>query len=403
MSASAPPIEKEKDECKFCDSPLLEKGILDLYKVGYRFCNSCGDFIINQGEKTAKLYEGMKDIDTASCDKCKMSLFIYVISTIETDGRVPIIHRICCNCSKKVISESCVNKLSEGGIKLSDELTIVSEGDELTLGMKGYSLFFRMIVDPIRMLANSVVVDPIRVVCDFFRCNPMIFKTFMGVLFLSWIWYLTSLFFVCTVIPIIIAHEYGHLIAMNMVNMKTSGMIMIPGIGLIAVAKEEIFPGKKEFYIAIAGPLVGYVAICMMIFSYLYIVPNETILAVAGLATIIHILNLLPVAPLDGGRMFRSACYLIGKWPGIILSILFWGASVSLCVYMEAWFITVLLVVFGYAELLVFRKKEKLPKRKIIMGLMFLCLYFMFFCVFFVLFATVNDSEIRYLMQVMVK
>ena len=90
----------------------------------------------------------------------------------------------------------------------------------------------------------------------------------------------------------IIMHELAHMIMALLLNVDIKEIILLP-FGVIAKYTGNI-KLVKEFFIALAGPIASFV------FAYIY--HNDVYLKVNLL---ILLFNLIPIYPLDGGRIIK--------------------------------------------------------------------------------------------------
>src|ERR1700683_5600103 len=120
--------------------------------------------------------------------------------------------------------------------------------------------------------------------------------------------------FAVIILGMLIIHEYGHLRCMKHYGMKTRGIYLIPLFGAAAVA-EDNFPSRRaEATVALAGPLTG--AMLAAGTGLVYVATrNGAFAAAAAWMALINLFNLLPVVPLDGGRVVKSITCSIGSPP----------------------------------------------------------------------------------------
>jgi len=120
-------------------------------------------------------------------------------------------------------------------------------------------------------------------------------------------------------------HEYGHLWAMKRCGIKTKGMFFLPGFGAVAVAEERFGSARNEAYIAIMGPIFGLVFFVFPIMYLFWYTGNPQWAAVAAIMAFINLINLLPINPLDGGRILKSLAYseklAASLWITVIVSL----------------------------------------------------------------------------------
>lgn len=108
-------------------------------------------------------------------------------------------------------------------------------------------------------------------------------------------------------------HESGHAIAMRAFGWKDLTMFFVPFIGAIVTGRPREAATWQQSVVLLAGPLPGLVAGLALLLT---VDPaQQTWRMVATMAVMINLFNLLPVTPLDGGRLVESA--LFARWPRV--------------------------------------------------------------------------------------
>jgi len=111
--------------------------------------------------------------------------------------------------------------------------------------------------------------------------------------------------YIAALLVVLLIHEFGHFIAMKLYNYQNVKMFIVPLLGAFVSGKKQSVSQKQMSIIVLAGPLPG-----IIIGSILYMLdksnPNETIKMLANVFIFINIFNLLPVYPLDGGRLLEN-------------------------------------------------------------------------------------------------
>ena len=159
------------------------------------------------------------------------------------------------------------------------------------------------------------------------------------------------------ILVLLLLHEGGHLVAMKMRGMKTKGMYFIPFLGAAAVSEDEFPSREAEGFVALMGPTVG-LALCL--FSYLLyeITGDIEFAAAAGWMALINLLNLLPIMPLDGGRVLRSISFSFNSRSGMYFT--FFGMIIGTIVLIKMGvYLFVILIPIGILEVLFDHKEEK--------------------------------------------
>ena len=111
------------------------------------------------------------------------------------------------------------------------------------------------------------------------------------------------------IVLLIFVHEMGHVLAAVALGIPVSAPIFIPFVGAAIVMKQNPRDAISEAIMAYAGPLAGGVGswACLLA-GRAYDVP---LLVVVGAFSFgINLFNLIPVPPLDGGRI----CAAVSRW-----------------------------------------------------------------------------------------
>lgn len=103
-------------------------------------------------------------------------------------------------------------------------------------------------------------------------------------------------------ILLIYIHEMGHALMMNRLGIKAGAPIFIPFVGAIIAMKELPRNAYNESLIAAGGPVLGTIGatVCLII---AWQVNSNFFYALASVGFMINLFNMLPISPLDGGRM----------------------------------------------------------------------------------------------------
>jgi Zn-dependent protease len=103
-------------------------------------------------------------------------------------------------------------------------------------------------------------------------------------------------------IGLMLVHEMGHFIAARQRSLAVSTPTFIPFVGAWIQLKDQPMDAETEAYVAAAGPFLGTVGATLV-----YFWGRETgsglLLAIAYGGFFLNFFNLIPLSPLDGGRM----------------------------------------------------------------------------------------------------
>ena len=133
-------------------------------------------------------------------------------------------------------------------------------------------------------------------------------------------------------IALMFAHEMGHYVAARQCGLDVGAPAFIPFVGAWINLKEQPRDVRTEAYVAVAGPLVGTVA-AVAVYLWGRWTGSTLLLAIAYAGLFLNLFNLLPVSPLDGGRItaiISPRVWLIGA--PVMLAMLFYRPSPILAI-----------------------------------------------------------------------
>lgn len=138
-------------------------------------------------------------------------------------------------------------------------------------------------------------------------------------------------------VGLIFVHEMGHYVAARQRGLKVGLPTFIPFMGAWIQLKELPHDAETEAYVGLAGPLIGSVGALACYFAARQGGDSTTwLLAVSYAGFFLNLFNLIPVSPLDGGRITA------------VLSPRIWllGAPVLVAVLVtqRAWVLLIILV-----------------------------------------------------------
>lgn len=116
--------------------------------------------------------------------------------------------------------------------------------------------------------------------------------------------------FAIGLITMLFIHEMGHIIALKIKGYSAPGPVFIPMLGAVIFAPRFENP-EDEAFIGYGGPLVGGLA-ALILFGVWALVPkpSDILLMTSYIAAYLNLFNLIPIRPLDGGRITQ----VIGSW-----------------------------------------------------------------------------------------
>lgn len=135
--------------------------------------------------------------------------------------------------------------------------------------------------------------------------------------------------FALAVMVQLFVHEYGHVHAMRRTGMKVRGMYFVPFLGALAVTEDAFTSRRQQAYVALNGPLWG--SLIALVPAALWWWTGDAMWAtIAAWWALINLFNMLPISPLDGGRVMQAFACSYSSGLGLALSALGLVAAIAL-------------------------------------------------------------------------
>jgi Zn-dependent protease len=138
-----------------------------------------------------------------------------------------------------------------------------------------------------------------------------LFSMFVSAAFYVW---LGGWWFGIGLVVLLFVHEMGHVFEAKRQGLPVSAPLFIPFMGALITMKQMPQNAWREAQVAIAGPLLGSAgALGLYIAGVAF--DSRPLKALAFLGFFLNLFNLLPVIPLDGGRItaaLHPALWLVG-------------------------------------------------------------------------------------------
>lgn len=103
-------------------------------------------------------------------------------------------------------------------------------------------------------------------------------------------------------VALLLVHEMGHFLAARQRGLDVGSPTFIPFVGAWIELKEKPMDVETEAYVAAAGPFLGTLG-ATAVYFWGRESGSSLLLAVAYTGFFLNFFNLIPLSPLDGGRM----------------------------------------------------------------------------------------------------
>jgi len=171
-------------------------------------------------------------------------------------------------------------------------------------------------------------------------------KTSLSMLLMIWTYsWLFGWPFAAGFVVLIFVHEMGHVIAAKWLGMPVTAPIFIPFVGAYITMKQNPRDAWTEALMAYGGPLAGCIGSWICWYAALQF-HQHWLMAVASASFVINLFNMIPVPPLDGGRI----CAAVSPWFWFI-GLLLLGAAVFYFHAISSVFIIIIVLIVAFPRL----------------------------------------------------
>lgn len=135
-------------------------------------------------------------------------------------------------------------------------------------------------------------------------------------------------------VALLFVHEMGHFMAARQRGLKVGAPTFIPFVGAWIQLKDLPHDAETEAYVGLGGPLLGSLGALLCYFVARDAGPEDRwLLAVAYGGFFLNLFNLIPLSPLDGGRItavLSPRLWLLGV--PILMGVFWWNPSPMLLI-----------------------------------------------------------------------
>ena len=139
----------------------------------------------------------------------------------------------------------------------------------------------------------------------------------ISIIFYSWLF---GPLFAIGFVALLGIHETGHWLMARRLGIATSFPIFVPGLGALINMRRMPATVMQEAQMAVAGPAIGGLA-SFAVIGLAYLTHSGIWAALGYVGCFLNLFNLLPVTPLDGGRVMTA----VSRWMNLVGLLLLAG------------------------------------------------------------------------------
>ncbi len=111
--------------------------------------------------------------------------------------------------------------------------------------------------------------------------------------------------YIAAILVVLLIHESGHFLFMKLFKYNNVRIFIVPLLGAFTSGVKQKVSQLQMSLIILGGPVPGIIIGCVLLYLNQEM-KNENLQMLANTFLVINLLNLLPMHPLDGGRMIET-------------------------------------------------------------------------------------------------
>jgi len=148
----------------------------------------------------------------------------------------------------------------------------------------------------------------------------------------------------------VFVHEFGHVLAMNLLGCGPARIVIIPFLGGAAIPARPAATEFRDVLISLAGPVFGLLAMIPFV-ALAFATGDRNWFAAAFFVAFINLLNLAPAPPLDGSKAIGPVLARIHPMVEKAALLAVGGAAVWWATSRGSWILAVFLALGIYQAL----------------------------------------------------
>lgn len=159
-------------------------------------------------------------------------------------------------------------------------------------------------------------------------------------------------------LSVLVLHEIGHWITSKLLKSSLYQFDIFPGLTNIKSNSGKIISQSKKAWVILMGPLPGIIIGCALLMYSFNTVESTFFFELGMLFVFINLLNLLPLDPLDGGKIMETIFFPFDSKVKLYFALISSFAVIALGWWLDFW----ILVGFGFIMGLKVRSIQKNQK-----------------------------------------